>query len=292
MKITMFTITFLFCSIWCIARAEHSIIVDADGYACMGEDKSRKQTEEYALLDVKRKAGELAVTYLKSETQVKNFTFEKDIMNAYTNATVRILQEIDKGWYKDVSMGDCYKIKIKAEVAPYTATAMQAANASDLLKNSSAPLFIQAWTDKKEYSNSEDIKIYVQGNKPFYARVVNIDPSGVVVQLIPNPYRVDNYFSETTVHQIPSMGDQFELEVTSPFGKDTVIVFASTSPLGDIDLKPQGGVYEVKTKLQDIGVRTRGIKLKTKSRQDMPSASEFYEKTISVKTINDNRLFR
>jgi hypothetical protein len=38
------------------AYAIQSTITDADGYACMGEDKSRKQTEQSAMADAKRNA--------------------------------------------------------------------------------------------------------------------------------------------------------------------------------------------------------------------------------------------
>jgi hypothetical protein len=46
--------------------AGQSTITDANGYACMGADKSRKQTETEALANAKRAAVENASTYIKS----------------------------------------------------------------------------------------------------------------------------------------------------------------------------------------------------------------------------------
>ena len=83
--------------------ASQSTIVESEGYACMGEDKSKKQTEQTALADAKKKAIEQVSVYIKSETHVKNFEFEKDLTSAYSNATVKVIQEIGKGWYKDSS---------------------------------------------------------------------------------------------------------------------------------------------------------------------------------------------
>lgn len=103
-----------------ISFAAQAIITVADGNACMGEDKSRRQTEQAALIDAKQRAVEFASTHIQGETQVSNFQLKKDLLLAYTNADVRIIQEIKKSWYKDVAMGDCYKIKIKAEVIPST----------------------------------------------------------------------------------------------------------------------------------------------------------------------------
>src|SRR5271157_5079378 len=94
--------------------AAQSTITEADGYACMGYDKSRKQAEDEALTNAKRKAVEYASTYIKSETQVKDFQLQKDLIEAYANATVKIIQEIEKAWYKDASSGDCFRVKVKA----------------------------------------------------------------------------------------------------------------------------------------------------------------------------------
>ncbi|HYA86726.1 MAG TPA: hypothetical protein VEI57_06660 [Nitrospirota bacterium] len=100
------------------AHATQSTITEADGYSCMGDDKSRKQTEQAAMIDAKKNAAEYTSTYIKSETQVKDFALQKDLVSAYTNAEVKVIEDLEKGWYKDPSSGACYKIKIKAEVTP------------------------------------------------------------------------------------------------------------------------------------------------------------------------------
>jgi len=100
------------------AYAVQSTITEADGYSCMGDDKSRKQTEQAAMMDAKKNAAEYTSTYIKSETQVKDFALQKDLVSAYANAEVKVIEDLEKGWYKDPSSGDCYKIKIKAEVIP------------------------------------------------------------------------------------------------------------------------------------------------------------------------------
>lgn len=100
--------------------AAQSTVTVSEGTACMGDDKSRKQTEQAAVIDAKKKAVEFVSTHIKSETNVKNFELEKDLLYAYANAEVKIIQELEKAWYKDTSSGDCYRIKIKAEVIPDT----------------------------------------------------------------------------------------------------------------------------------------------------------------------------
>ncbi|MBU4320958.1 MAG: DUF4384 domain-containing protein [Nitrospinae bacterium] len=262
--------------------AAQSTIKESEGYACMGEDKSKKQTEQSAMADAKRKAIEQVSTYIKSETHVKDFALEKDLTSAYANATVEVIQEIEKGWYKDPALGDCYKIRIKADVIP-DEKAMKKVS-QETIDDPSAPLSFKVWTDKKEYKHGDRIKIYLQGNKPFYARILYKDVKGKILQLLPNPYRQDNYFNGGAVYEIPSGNDRYELEVSPPFGEESIMVYASVSQLGDIDLKAEGGVSLVTTKPQDIGNKTRGVKIVGKGEGKEQPASEFFEEKVVVRT--------
>ena len=264
--------------------AAQSTITEADGSACMGEDRSKKQTENLAFEDAKRKAVEWTLTYLKSETVVNKYELQKDLIEAYSNAAIKIIQEMEKKWYKDESLGDCLKVKIKAEVIPDEKAIENISKNNQMSDDPSAPLSIKVWADKKEYKGSDKIRVYIKGNKPFYARVVYKDAGGNMVQLLPNPHRGSNYFNGGTIYELPSGEDKFELEVTPPFGEEDIIVYASTSPLGDIELQAEGGIYQVKTKAGDIGDRTRGIKIKEKtgSKEGMPS--DFFEDKVVVRT--------
>lgn len=264
--------------------ASQSTITEAEGYACMGEDRSRRETEKVALAAAKRNAIEFASTYMTSETHVKNFELEKDLVSAYANATVEIIKELEKGWYKDTNAGDCFRIKIKVEVIPDEKAMEKVSKRKDVADDPSAPLHVRLWTDKKEYERGDRMRIYIKGNKPFYARVIYKDAAGEMVQILPNPYRNENYFQGGVIYEIPSGNDRFDLEISPPFGEENIIVYASTSPLGEIDLHSQGGVYFVKTKAKDIGARTRGIKLTGKSTNKSGYASEFYEDKAEVKT--------
>lgn len=264
--------------------AIQSTIMEAEGYACMGDDKSRKQTEQQSMTDAKRNAVENVLTYVKSETKVKDFQIEDDIMKAYANASVKILEVKESRWYKDERSGDCLKTKIKAEVIPDEKAIKEAVSSKVPFDSPGMPLNVRLWTDKKEFRKGDKIKIYIQGNKPFYARVHYRDVKGEIVQLLPNPYRTDNYFNGGVIYEIPSGNDRFELEVSPPFGDENISLYASTSPLGEISLSEGGAVYQVTTKETDIGIKTRGIKLKEKSGGGQSQASEFFEERMSVKT--------
>ena len=267
--------------------AAQSTITEAEGYACMGYDKSRKVTEDEALANAKRSAVEYASTYIKSETKVKDAILEKDLIEAYANASVKLIEEIARAWYKDSASGDCVKIKIKAEVIPDDRAMDRISQGKGAEDDPSAPLNVRVWTDKKEYRQKEKMKIYIKGNKPFYAKVMHQDADGTILQILPNPYRTENYFNGGTIYEIPSGKDRFELEVSPPFGEENIIVYAGSSPLGDLDLQEKGAVYQVKTAGGEMGIKTRGLKLqagKGSSTGKEPAASEFFETKQKVKT--------
>ena len=264
--------------------AGQSTIIVVEGKSCMGYDKSRKQTENEALSNAKRKAVEYASTYMKSESRMKDFEVEKDILDAYAKATVKVIEEIEKAWYKEAASGDCCKIKIKAEVIPDETAMTKVETSKSVIDDPEAPLNVQIWTDKKEYKKSEQIKIYIKGNKPFYARVLYKDVKGNILQLLPNKFRTDNYFNGGMVYVIPSGNDRFQLRVSPPFGEENIVVYSSLSPLGDIKLEDLGGVYEVKTEADDVGVKTRGITLEEAAEGKEAASAEFFEGKAIIRT--------
>ena len=264
--------------------AAQSAITEAEGYSCAGDDKSRKQTELSAMSEAKRTAVENAVSYIKSETKVKDYQVEKDIVEAYSNATVKVIEIKERNWYKDERSGDCYRIKIKAEIIPDEKAMSSLAATQSAADDPAMPLNVKIWTDKKQYKNKEQIKIFLKGNKPFYARVLYVNVRGESLQLLPNPSRSDNYFNGGVMYEIPSGNDRFELEVNPPFGEEKIIVYASSTELGDINLKSAGAVYEVKTQADDVGIKTRGIQLKEKTGNSKPTES-FYEGKVIIKTV-------
>ncbi len=264
--------------------ASQTTIIEADGYGCMGYDKSRKQTEEEALANAKKKAVEHTATYIKSESRLHNFELEKDLIEAYSNATVKLIQEMDKTWYKDSSLGDCCRIRIKAEVIPDNEAMEKIAKGKGQTDDPSAPLNVRLWTNKREYKEKEEIRIYIRGNKPFYARILHKGVNGELLQLLPNPFRQDNYFNGMAIYEVPSSADRFEMEVAPPFGEESIMVYASTAPLGEIDLSPAGGVYRIKTQSQKIGELSRAVSLKEKNPEQTAKMAEFSEVQIVFTT--------
>ena len=262
--------------------AAHSVIVEAAGIASMGDTKSKKQTMDEAKANALRNASENAGIYISSETKIKNYMMESDIVEAFAKAEVKILSEAGE-WFRDVSLGDSYKLTIKAEVTPKEMKEIP--GKSSMSEDPDAPLNVKLWAHKNQtaFTAGDKISLFIKGNKPFFARVVYVQTDSTQVQLLPNPFRKDNYFLGGTVYTLPSGNDAYELTVEPPFGSEKIVVYASTGELGDVKLQDAGSVYTVGERPEDTGIKTRGIKI-TKKAGSATQAAEFDEQVLHITT--------
>ena len=137
---------------------------------------------------------------------------------------------------------------------------------------------------KKEYKKGEQIQIKLKGSKPFYAIVVYRDAENNLLQILPNPYRTENYFQAGTEYKIPSDQDRFDLEISPPFGDEEIILFADCQPLGHVQTRSLGSVYAVETPYHRLGSAIRGPTAGSNNDNRSNATEEFLEKTIKIVT--------
>jgi hypothetical protein len=261
---------------------EHrSNIVEVDGYAQLSEEKSIRDIRLEAFANARRQALENAESHIKSQTKVENYQLQYDLIESGAEGMVKVLEQKDFG----IENNSRYHVWIKAEVTyvlkPPTEPAKQKA-----LMSPTAPLTVKVWTDKKSYNNNEFITIYMEGNRDFYARIVNISSNGKVIQLLPNAYRQTHQFRGGQRYQIPGPGDRFSLQVTPPYGQERIVVYASETPMGDIPMKSLGGgLKEYQGSNEDLAFRVRSIQPVVRPGGSMTSGSTgFYEASWVVET--------
>jgi len=252
-------------------QEKRSCIQSVDGYAVLSENMTISDTRTAAFANAKRQAVESARTYIQSKTKVVDFELKSDKITATSEGAVIVLEQKDHGVENNMR----YHVWIKAEVEFNLKSDMKTLNDTDMDQDSL--LTVKVWTPKKMYKDGESIEIYVQGNRDFYARIVDITSNGEIIQLLPNNYRKSNFFIAGKIYKIPDSGDGFDLTVGAPYGQDQIIVYASEVPLGDVALeKVDHGLHRYRGSRKELAVQTRGIAV-VGGDKGSHGGAEFYE---------------
>lgn len=259
---------------------KRSFIREMDGYAYLSEDMTLAQTRAAAFANAKRQALEAAKTYIQSKTKVKDFQVEYDLIWSSAEGAVTILDQKDYGVKENVR----YHVWIKAEVEYDMKPKKPEVGTAVTIMDKDAPLTVKVWTDKKHYKAGENINIFVQGNRDFYARIVDIASGGEIIQLLPNDFRIINFFKGGKVYRIPDKGDSFDLKVAPPFGEDRIVVYASEAPLGVVAMESIGqGLRQYRGLQKGLARASRGVKI-VGTGAGPSDGAEFYEATWTLST--------
>lgn len=237
---------------------QSSIIVSSEGIACMGKSKIGGDIKDEALIQAKENAIRLAFSSLINNAQADDGPMVKNLKDAYDRGNVRILSQIGSGWIINEQSDRCYRAKIKAEIIPELIKSRGVSEHRSLVQNLNTSLSVRLELEKHEFRANEEIHMFVKGNKDFYALIIYKNASGDLLQLFPNPYQSENYLKAGVVYHIPSENDSFKLIVSAPFGDESIILYASTMPLGNLEITPTGAFYHVETPSSEVEIRVRG----------------------------------
>lgn len=260
-------------------KAKRSCIIEADGYATISDYANLAETKAAAYTNGKRQALEAAKAYLQSKTSGTDFETEYDLIWSDTEGAVTVLEHKDHGVLDKAR----YHVWIKAEIV-YNLKPKKPSVSLPSTMEKDAPLTVKVWTSKKEYKDGERMEIYVQGNRDFYARIIDITSSGDIIQLLPNDYRKINSFKAGKLYSIPDQDDHFGLVVTAPCGEDRIVVYASDVPLGQINMEPVGqGLGLYKGTMESLATAARRVSI-VPCGSSSCSAAEFYEAVWAIAT--------
>ncbi len=265
--------------------SKSSVLVESEGMACLGLDRTKTQVRQLALDEAKRSASEQVSTYVSRETSIVKGKLSKDLIDVYSRATVKVLKELEKGWLQSEDKSgfpdQCYKIKIRAEIIPANMDSQNSFH-QKLIGNPRAPLTVELWTDKDVYKLGDLMKFYFRANKPFYARAVYKDAEGNLIEVTPS--NRSRYYKGGVIYEIPGDDDHFTLQITPPLGEEKLILYSSTSPMNKYQGQRAGDLLVISKDTSDIGIQTRGLAvLKGSKAKTDPAKAEFAETQVDVK---------
>ena len=258
-----------------------SSIHEADGYGYLAGDKTLNEIRAEAMADAKRSAVAMARTYLSSNTVVENFVLKQDRVELSDAGAVTVIEMKDHG----LEDNQRYHVWIKAEVGFEVPAGLAAAS------DAKGPLTVRLWSDRASFKAGEEIVVYLEGNRDFYGRIVNIAADGSITQLLPNAYHPESRFKGQTTYRIPSEEDRFRLVVSPPFGTEQIVVYASEAPLGNVALTgATGGLAQFAGSREALGTQTRAINVIPAETVDGTPATAaggalFYERTLRLATV-------
>ena len=260
-------------------QEKRSFIHEVDGYAHIDEKMVLAQARKAAFASAEKQALEMAKAHVESNKLVQNGVLEYDLIQTGAESAVSILEQKDYGLE-----GNRYHVWIKGEIEYVLRSAGNKSKPTKIM-SPAGPLTVRVWTPRKQYKQGDIVKVFIQGNRDFYARIVNIDSEGNITQLLPNDHRNINLFKGGQVYKIPDAEDQFTIKVRAPYGEDQVVVYASDVPLGQVDTESIGqGLRQYSGTRYRLGVQTRALFI-TPQPADSHVGAEFYEATWNLKTI-------
>ena len=103
---------------------------------------------------------------------------------------------------------------------------------------------------KNRFFTGEEISFNLSGSGDFYACILDINEKKEAIQLLPNSFRQDNTFSGGRGYIFPDsdLGDNFKLEVSPPYGRETIRLIASSYPITTILPLGQQDVFASSTR--------------------------------------------
>jgi hypothetical protein len=99
-------------------------------------------------------------------------------------------------------------------------------------------LQVETWTNKDPggtgnaiYQIGETISLYVKVNQDAYVYMFNVNASGSIDLILPNPYDRSNLLRAGETRAFPPIGARYSLTISGPEGWDKVLAVASRQPL-------------------------------------------------------------
>ena len=93
--------------------------------------------------------------------------------------------------------------------------------------------------------------------RQFYAHAVYEDAEGNLIEI--TPYGRSAYYKGGVIYEIPGQNDQFTLQITPPLGKERLILYTSTSPMGSYQGQRAGELLIIDNDISELGMKTRGL---------------------------------
>lgn len=155
-----------------------------------------------------------------------------------------------------------------------------------------AILTLSVASDKKQYQAGNHLVFRLHGNMDFFGSLLDLNPAGELIQLLPNGIRKQSSFAGNTIYLFPDrqFGDDFDLAVGPPYGQERIRFIGSNVPLPSIlDSATYGsgfGVVERDMNWVDKRLREQLVDhLLSSAPQETFRCLQVYEESVDLTTF-------
>lgn len=228
-------------------QKEEVICVEAEGKVYFGELDYKKDVEERAKNDARRKAIEKAYgVFIKAKTIVHNAMLLDDLIEKFVRG-----KKIDE----KVISSDCDKVgsmcRVKMEVCVV-----------EVEPEKGESLNVEVYLSKRELKVGDEVSIIYKCDSDCYVNIFNVSDDGAVTLLFPNKFCKNNFCEKGKTYQFPLDEDKkkgIKLVAKLAKGKEHSIekikIIVTKKDTDIVRLGFKEGIFEVFT-AKDTGVIT------------------------------------
>lgn len=89
--------------------------------------------------------------------------------------------------------------------------------------------------DRQTFQEGDIISFFLSLDRDAFVIAIYEDASHHRIQIIPNAKQEDNFYAAGLFIPLPGHGAQFRFKVSAPFGRETLWVFASETPISQLE---------------------------------------------------------
>lgn len=242
--------------------------VTGEGCYAYGDNETPAQAKQAAQSIAQEKAVRTHRVYVQSETKVKNFQLENNVIQT---ASAGMLEDI-KVEKEEKKSGQVICVSVSAKLSPFSIEEMirQRINAKDIAEEavksrvviSSVGFGLRVWTNKTDerFIEGERLIIYVSPERDGYLKLDYFQADGTVVHLVPNLYsgQVMVKAGQTYVFGDDASAQHFVIQ--HPYGNETIKAILSEQPV-EIPIKSDKPVEDSRDYLKNLKSGTRGVRI-------------------------------
>lgn len=225
--------------------------VEGKGCYSFGDEETPKEGRRKAMIAARRNAVESYKVFVQSESSVKNFQLEDDVITEVAAGNLSNIKETDRTVNgREV----CYSISANIDPEPMEALIQQKVEAKKIVEdgqsdeiNPPSMFGLKIWTNNPtgRYFEGESLVISVESDRSGYLYLDYFQADSTVVHLVPNLFRAQARIEEGITYTFGADDSPEKFIITGPFGHEMIRAMVSPTPL---KVSPQGNSLVTKSR--------------------------------------------